>query len=213
MKTDDLITVLSRQPAPVQPARALSVLTWSGAGGALAALLLMLATIGLNPTLRVSADVPMFWVKLGFVFSTALAGLTVLRRLAQPGRALGRSGWLPGMPAAVLWLIALAVLLAAAPTERGALLLGSTALVCPWLIAALSLPAFLLLLLALRSLAPTRPRAAGTAAGVLAGALGAAAYQFHCPELAAPFLGLWYVLGMLIPAAVGALVGPRVLRW
>jgi hypothetical protein len=38
-------------------------------------------------------------------------------------------------------------------------------------------------------------------------------YAFHCPELAAPFLGVWYVLGMLIPAALGALIGPRVLHW
>ncbi|HWT72548.1 MAG TPA: NrsF family protein, partial [Oxalicibacterium sp.] len=38
-------------------------------------------------------------------------------------------------------------------------------------------------------------------------------YCLHCPELAAPFVGFWYVLGMLIPTAAGALLGPRVLRW
>jgi len=38
-------------------------------------------------------------------------------------------------------------------------------------------------------------------------------YTFHCPELAAPFLGTWYVLGMLIPTALGAIIGPLVLRW
>jgi hypothetical protein len=27
------------------------------------------------------------------------------------------------------------------------------------------------------------------------------------------FIGFWYVIGMLIPAAAGALLGPRVLRW
>jgi hypothetical protein len=31
--------------------------------------------------------------------------------------------------------------------------------------------------------------------------------------MAAPFIGIWYLLGMLIPAAAGALVGPRLLRW
>jgi hypothetical protein len=35
----------------------------------------------------------------------------------------------------------------------------------------------------------------------------------HCPEMAAPFLGFWYILGMLIPTAVGALLGNRLLRW
>ena len=44
-------------------------------------------------------------------------------------------------------------------------------------------------------------------------AIGALAYTLHCPELAAPFLAIWYVLGMLIPTAFGAWLGPRLLRW
>ena len=47
----------------------------------------------------------------------------------------------------------------------------------------------------------------------LAGAIGALVYCLHCPELAPPFLGFWYLLGMLIPAAAGAALGPRLLRW
>lgn len=31
--------------------------------------------------------------------------------------------------------------------------------------------------------------------------------------LAAPVLGFWYLLGMLIPTAAGALLGSRLLRW
>jgi hypothetical protein len=31
--------------------------------------------------------------------------------------------------------------------------------------------------------------------------------------MAAPFLATWYVLGILIPAILGALLGPRLLRW
>ncbi len=214
MKTQDLIAVLATQPTPVQPARSLRVLWWAAAGGALLALLLMLATIGLNPALGATASSEsMFWVKLGFVGSTALAGFVLMLRLAQPGRAVGRVSWLLGAPAAAVWLVALAALLSAAPDERSALIFGQTSLVCPWLIAGLSLPSFFLLLLALRSLAPTHLHTAGAAAGLLAGALGASAYQFHCYEFAAPFLGIWYVLGMLIPAAIGALIGPRVLRW
>src|SRR5690606_10056653 len=54
---------------------------------------------------------------------------------------------------------------------------------------------------------------AGAAAGVLAGGAGAFAYAFHCPELAAPFLAVWYVLGMAMPVVAGALIGPRLLRW
>ena len=46
-----------------------------------------------------------------------------------------------------------------------------------------------------------------------AGATGALVYSLHCLELAAPFLGSWYLLGMLIPTVVGVALGPRVLRW
>ena len=66
---------------------------------------------------------------------------------------------------------------------------------------------------ALRELAPTRLRLAGAAAGALAGGAGAAVYALHCPEFGAPFLAVWYVLGMALPVAVGAWLGPRVLRW
>ena len=48
---------------------------------------------------------------------------------------------------------------------------------------------------------------------MLAGAIGALVYLLYCPEMAPPFLLVWYTLGMLLPAALGALVGPRVLRW
>jgi hypothetical protein len=54
---------------------------------------------------------------------------------------------------------------------------------------------------------------AGAAAGLLAGALGATVYTLHCPEMAAPFIGTWYVLGMLVPTFVGAVLGRFVLRW
>jgi hypothetical protein len=38
-------------------------------------------------------------------------------------------------------------------------------------------------------------------------------YGLHCPELATPFLGVWYVIGVLIPTLVGMAIGPKVLRW
>jgi hypothetical protein len=66
---------------------------------------------------------------------------------------------------------------------------------------------------AMRRMAPTQPRRAGAMAGLASGALGALVYSIHCPELGTPFLGTWYVAGMLIPAAIGALAGERLLRW
>ena len=74
-------------------------------------------------------------------------------------------------------------------------------------------PVFAAAMVALRSLAPTRPAWAGAAAGALAGGAGAAVYALHCPELAAPFLAVWYVAGMGLPVLLGAVLGPRLLRW
>jgi hypothetical protein len=65
----------------------------------------------------------------------------------------------------------------------------------------------------MKGLAPTRLALAGAAAGLLAGSAGALIYALHCPEMEAPFLAIWYLLGMLIPTAVGAAIGPRLLRW
>jgi hypothetical protein len=67
--------------------------------------------------------------------------------------------------------------------------------------------------MALRGLAPTRPALAGAAAGLLAGGTGATVYALHCPELAAPFLAVWYVAGIALTVLAGTLAGASVLRW
>ena len=38
----------------------------------------------------------------------------------------------------------------------------------------------------------------------LAGALATLVYVLHCPESAAPFLAVWYVLGIALPTLLGA---------
>jgi hypothetical protein len=50
-------------------------------------------------------------------------------------------------------------------------------------------------------------------AGLVAGAIGAAAYAFHCPDDSLPFIALWYGGSIAFCAPVGAMLGPRVLRW
>jgi hypothetical protein len=117
------------------------------------------------------------------------------------------------IPIVAMWLLAAIALLGAPPQARVALLLGRTASVCPFLIAAIASPLLVAFIWALRGLAPTRLRLTGAACGFAAGSLGALVYTLHCPELAAPFLGLWYLLGILIPTALGACFGPRLLRW
>jgi hypothetical protein len=84
---------------------------------------------------------------------------------------------------------------------------------CPWVVLALSLPALAGALWALRGLAPTHARRAGFAAGLLAGAAGAAGYSLGCTEESMAFVAAWYTLGIALAGGLGALIGPRVLRW
>jgi hypothetical protein len=62
-------------------------------------------------------------------------------------------------------------------------------------------------------MAPTRLGLAGAAAGLFAGGVGATVYGLYCEETAAAFVVVWYSLGMLACAALGAVVGRRLLRW
>jgi hypothetical protein len=213
VNTDDLVTMLATGAGPADrgaPARRYAAAVTLGVAGAAA---LMLALLGLNPELARYTSLPMFWVKLAFPALLVLAGLAAASRLARPGASLARVPAALAAPAIAMWVLAGIALVSAAPGERVPLLLGSTWTACPFNIAVLSVPAFIAVLWAMKGLAPTQLRLAGASAGLLAGALGALVYALHCPELAAPFLGVWYVFGMLIPAALGALVGPRILRW
>lgn len=213
MKTDELVNLLSAGVAPV-PANAVGrrfavALGWGLPG----AILLMVMVLGLRPGLAEEAGTLLFWLKPGFSAVLALAGLVAAERLARPGVQLGRVVAALALPVLLLWLIAALVLANTAPPQRAALILGETWKSCPFNIALLSLPLFASTLWALKGLAPTRLALAGASAGLLSGALGALVYSLHCPESAAPFLAVWYVLGIAIPTLAGALLGPRVLRW
>ena len=213
MKTDDLVSLLAKGLTPVPRHAAAQRLGLALAVGLAAGLLLLVLGYGIRPDLARAAGLSMFWVKLLVPAAIGCAGLLATHRLARPGVPAGLT-WLGVLlPVAGLWALAAMVWMAAPVPTRPVLLWGSTWTTCALSIAAFSLPTFAGALLALRSLAPTQARAAGAAAGALAGGLGAAVYALHCPELAAPFLAVWYVAGMAIPVLAGALLGPRCLRW
>ena len=213
MKTEELVALLAAGAEPADVRGAMRRFAAALVIGSLVAALAMAMLLGVRPTLGRDAVLGMFWAKFAFVGALAIIGLITTLRHSRPGASLGRLAYALPVPAFAIWLSAVAELAGAEPAARLALVLGQTAAVCPFRIAGLSLPVFIAVLWAMKGLAPTRLRLAGASAGLLAGGVGAFVYAFHCPELAASFLGIWYTIGMLIPAAVGALVGPRVLRW
>lgn len=213
MKTDDLIAMLATGVAPVDPhlvAKRFAIALLLGGAGAFA---LMLMGYGIRPDLAQAALAPMLWVKLGFALVIAASSLVLAERLARPGVRPGKV-W---MGVALPWLgisaMGLVVLLNAQPEARLGLVLGRTWLTCALSISLIASPVFVGVLWALRGLAPTRLRLAGASAGLLAAAVGTLVYALHCPEVEAPFLAVWYVLGLALPTAVGALIGPKLLHW
>jgi len=213
MKTDALIAMLAQGPLVV-PRRAVGhrLLAAIAIGAALAALV-MLATLHLRADLAAALHVPMFWLKLAVPLVVAALAIAALRRLARPGGRAGSAVALSATFLALLAACAVADVVIAPAAERAALVLGKTALPCVFIVAALSLPTLVAAFVALRSLAPTRLAAAGAAAGALAGGVGAAVYAWHCNEMTLPFVAAWYVLGMAIPAILGAVLARRWLHW
>jgi hypothetical protein len=213
MKTDDLISMLATGTGAVDAGVLRRRFAAALGAGLLGSSLILVFLLGINREMSHIAAVPMFWIKLGYCAALAAAALAVAARLARPGARIGGRAAALAAPLLAMWLLALFALPGVTPAGREALIFGGTWLACPFNIAFVSLPLFAVLLWAMRGLAPTRPVLAGAAAGLLSGAVAATLYCLHCPELGAPFLGIWYPLGMLIPAAAGAMAGHHILRW
>jgi hypothetical protein len=142
----------------------------------------------------------------------ALSGPLVLR-LVRPGASVRRAALMLAIVPALLAAAILAELLAVPAAEWGQSLVGTNAMFCLKTIPRLAAAPLVAALLALRQGAPEHPALAGAAAGLFAGAIGAAFYATHCPDDSPLFVAAWYTLGIGIVAAVGAAAGSRCLRW
>ena len=213
MRTDDLVSLLATGIERIDARQMMRRYALAIAGGMLGALAITGGILHFNRTLSHEVFEPMFWIRGAYCAALGSLGLAAIARMARPGIRLGAVPAGIGIVVIAMWVFAALTLSMAPAQHRAHLLLGSTAAVCPFLITLVAAPLFVAFLWLLRGLAPTHLRSAGAAAGFAAGALGALAYSLHCPELTAPFIGVWYLLGMLIPTAIGASFGPRLLRW
>lgn len=212
MKTDDFIAMLATGAEPVKSnvpeQRLAQALMYS-----LPLAFCIMLGFGIRPDLMQVLDQPMLWVKFAFPGAVAVISWLLVLRLGRPGMHTGRLPNSLWIPAAGMALLAALVWTHAAPAERAVMVMGTTWQVCTVNIAWVATPVFVASFWALKGLAPTRLAFTGACAGLLAGAAGAMVYAIHCPELEAPFLFIWNGLGMLLPAMLGALLGPRLLRW
>ncbi|WP_395352318.1 DUF1109 domain-containing protein [Variovorax sp. UC122_21] len=213
MKTDDLVALLAAGPVAVPRQAASRRLGLALAIGAPLSLAILLVDYGPRRDLLQALFWPMFWVKLLFPLAIAGAAFVMVQRLARPGVPVRRA-WIGAvLPVLAVWALAVVAWFDTPMEGRMPSLMGQSWRICALSIAVMALPVFVGAMAALRSLAPTRPALAGAAAGALAGGVGAAVYALHCMELTAPFLAVWYVSGIAVPVLVGALLGPRLLRW
>lgn len=213
MNTDDLIARLSADVPRVRRHSLGWRLGWGLAGGMLISVIVVVFALGVRPDLSIAMHGFSFWMKWGYTLSLSVVAIVVTAQLARPDSARLRWLWLLAIPVLLLACLGVLELLRTPPGQWLAMWLGKSWMVCPWLVLALAAPIFVGLLWSFRRLAPTRLRAAGAAAGLAAGAFAATVYCIHCPEVSAIFVLTWYSLGILLAASVGALVGPRLLRW
>jgi hypothetical protein len=213
VKTNELIESLSQAPEPV-PRHAVFLRLAEGVGaGAIVSFVAMWAWLGIRPDISGAMMTSPYWMKFGFTLLLAILAFWATERLARPSLRAGPAFIGTMAVFGILLILASRQMMMAPAAARMHLVMGSSAMVCPWRIALLSLPVFAGTFWSLRALAPTRLILSGAVAGFASGALGAWIYAFHCDESAAPFVLVFYTLGIAVVGAVGAALSRRVLRW
>lgn len=211
--SDELLARLVADAQPV-PRLALQARLFGWAGlGVVASAIVMVLWLGLRPDMTEAPGTMMFWTKFTYTTVFAVVGGLAALNLARPGGKLRRQ--VIGLAILVLLVGAggLAQLMVMGPDHMSRLVMGSTALRCPFYVVALAAPIYAAIILAMRRAAPTNPTLAGFAAGLFAGGAGVWVYAFHCTESGMPFIAIWYTAGVLATALIGAVIGRFALRW
>lgn len=213
MNTDALIETLAKDVTPVSRHAVERRLLRGMFCGGVITLLLVAIILGLRADLGIAMHGFAFWMKWSYTISLGVGAVVMVTRLARPEPVRLLSFWPVVIPFGLLAAVSIGEMVHVSPADWLAMWLGGTWKSCPWLVLVLSAPIFVGLLWSFRRLAPTRLRAAGAAAGLAAGAWAATLYCLHCPEVSALFVLTWYTLGIGLAAAIGALVGPRLMQW
>jgi hypothetical protein len=206
--TDDLIRSLARAAGTRRSASLQAVLAVTAAASLACALLLVFSVIGIRQDFADMAVRMPFWFKVAYT-GALVVGASVVALYATT----------PGASAIALYALSPAVILLALGVifdPTGYPIMGRTNTAaghCVGSILFVSLPAMILTFVAMRKGAPTQPLFAGAVIGMLSASVGAIAYTLACKSDGTAFVAIWYGLACAIMAAIGALVGHRVLRW
>ncbi len=213
MKTDELIDMLGTNLEPVKGGQLRNTLIIALAVGAVAAFCLMLVTFGLPAAVLGGGYSGLRVLALAFTLGLATAGTSFLIRSARPGEPGRKLLLLIGLPFFAILSAGLVALVLADPAAWGGMVFGPQWAACLICIPLFAFAPFASFVLALRRGAPTNLMRTGAIAGLVAGALGATVFAFHHSSGSIPFIALWYGGPILLCALVGAILGPRLLRW
>ncbi|MEQ1707659.1 MAG: DUF1109 domain-containing protein [Terricaulis sp.] len=211
MKTEHLIDMLARGVEPAERprwARRLALTLLAGL-----AISVGLVVVGFGVRADIGAARMPIMMKAMFSAAAAAAMLPLAVRLMRPGRPLG---WRVGAILVFVGVCALATwvaLMGEAPERRLDAWLGGGFPWCLVLVPLLAAPSAALLVWLMRAFAPTQLTLTGAAIGALSGGVGAMAYSMYCPIDSVAFVTTWYVVAIALCAALGAVIGSRLLRW
>ena len=212
MRTDDLVHAMVADRAAAQSPLGRQFALAIVIGFAISAVLFWI-NLGPRPDIAAAALTVRFDLKIVQALLLAATAVALVSRLARPGAGTGlQKAALTAVPS-LLAIAVIAELLIVPAGEWQAKLVGSNAGICLTAIPLLSLPLLAALLLALRHGAPTSRAAAGAAAGLVAGGLGAALYATHCTDDSPLFVAFWYSIAIGAVTVLGAVLGRRLLHW
>ena len=213
MKTDELINMLGTNLEPVKGGTLRNTVVIALVVGAVATFCLVLAMFGLPAAALGGEYSGLKVLALAFTLGLVSAGANFLIRSARPGEPGRQPLVLIGLLFFAILLAGLVALILAHPTAWGGMVFGPQWAACLVCIPLFAVAPFASLVWALRRGAPTNLMRTGAIAGLVAGALGATMFAFHHTSGSIAFIGLWYGGPILLCAVVGAILGPRLLRW
>jgi hypothetical protein len=213
MKTDELINMLASNVDPVKGGELRNALMIALGTGAVAAFCLMLVILGW-PVAALGGEYPSLkLITLTFPLGLAVAGASLLIKSARPGEPGRKPLILIGLLFFALFAAGFGALIRAHPAGWGEMVFGAHWAACLVCIPLFAIAPFASFVWALRRGAPTNLTRTGAIAGLVAGALGAAVFALHHETGSVPFIAFWYGGPILVCAVVGAILGPRLLRW
>lgn len=211
METHELIKALAKDAPTAEPSLTLILVGAVALSGIIAASVFF-GLIGPRPDIETAATTFRFLLKFLVSGTLAMTAFACVFALARPGFRLGFAPTLLLAPAIVAAAV-LAEFTAVPSVDWWSRWIGTNSIPCMTLIPLMGIGPLVVILMALRYGAPTRPRLAGAAAGLLAGGIAATFYAAHCPDDSPFFVATWYTLAITVLAVLGACAGGRVLRW